>query len=70
MTYKGAQVRQLDLGHQLAGHYTDKTKAAYWDGRNALGESSGKRCVFLPPVRWGLFRHAADGNPEIIATRS
>ena len=35
---KGVLVRRLDLGHQMAGYYTDRTKAAYWDGRNAFGE--------------------------------
>ena len=34
----GALVRQLDLGHQRAGYYTDRSRAAYWDGRNAFGE--------------------------------
>ena len=35
---KGAPVRRLDLGYQLAGYYTDRAKAAYWDGRNDTGE--------------------------------
>ena len=35
---KGILVRQLDLGHQPAGYYTNRSKAAYWDGRNASGE--------------------------------
>ena len=35
---KGAVVRQLDLGHQPAGYYTNRAKAAYWDGCNTLGE--------------------------------
>ena len=35
---KGAVVRELDLGHQAAGFYTNRSKAAYWDGRNELGE--------------------------------
>ncbi|RKU10901.1 hypothetical protein C6502_09595 [Candidatus Poribacteria bacterium] len=35
---KGAPVRLLDLGHQSAGYYTDRAKAAYWDGRNDSGE--------------------------------
>ena len=26
------------LGHQSAGYYTGRDRAAYWDGRNALGE--------------------------------
>ena len=34
----GGLVRQLDLGHQRAGHYTQRSRAAYWDGRNGIGE--------------------------------
>ena len=39
----GHVVRMLDLGHGPAGFYIDKSKAAYWDGRNEVGEqvSSG-----------------------------
>ena len=36
---KGILVRQLDLGHQLAGLYTDKERAVHWDGCNEIGES-------------------------------
>ena len=35
---KGTPVRRLDLGYQLAGHYTDRARAAYWDGRAETGE--------------------------------
>ena len=35
---KGTVVNQLDLGYQPAGFYTVRSKAAYWDGRNAGGE--------------------------------
>ena len=34
----GRVVRTLMLGHQPASGYRDKSRAAYWDGRNALGE--------------------------------
>ena len=34
----GTAVRRLDLGHQAAGYYQSKSRAAYWDGRNAVGE--------------------------------
>ena len=34
----GTSVRQLALGHQPAGMYHNKSRAAYWDGRNQLGE--------------------------------
>ncbi len=35
---KGDVVRQLELGHQPAGIYQNRSRAAYWDGRNAFGE--------------------------------
>ena len=34
----GWVVRTLDVGHQIAGYYTDRTKAVYWDGKNEFGE--------------------------------
>ena len=34
----GTLVRTLALGHQAAGVYQSKSQAAYWDGRNELGE--------------------------------
>jgi PKD repeat protein len=39
----GQMVRRLDLGSKMPGHYMDRSKAAYWDGRNESGElvSSG-----------------------------
>ena len=35
---QGTEVRRFDLGQQPAGHYTDRRKSIYWDGRNKLGE--------------------------------
>ena len=35
---RGSVVRVLTLGHQSTGYYTSRSRAAYWDGRNALGE--------------------------------
>ena len=43
---KGATLRQLDLGHQPAGYYTARTRAAYWDGRNEHGESVSSGIYF------------------------
>ena len=43
---QGMLVRQLDLGYQQAGYYTNRTRAAYWDGRNRLGESVGSGVYF------------------------
>ena len=43
---RGMVVRRLDLGHQMAGYYTDRTKAAYWNGRNEHGESVASGIYF------------------------
>jgi len=39
----GQLVRSLNLGHRQPGFYVKKENAAYWDGRNEVGEevSSG-----------------------------
>ena len=39
----GQLVRSLELGHKMAGFYSNKDKAAHWDGKNEAGEhvSSG-----------------------------
>ena len=35
---RGIVVRRLELGYRQAGYYTNRSRSAYWDGRNALGE--------------------------------
>ena len=35
---RGSVVRLLELGHLSAGYYISRNRAAYWDGRNAVGE--------------------------------
>ena len=42
----GALVRTLELGHQIAGTYHSKNRAAYWDGRNEHGESVASGMYF------------------------
>ena len=42
----GGVVRTLDLGHQAAGHYTHRNRAAYWDGKNDFGESVASGVYF------------------------
>ena len=42
----GALVRTLALGHQVAGIYESRARAAYWDGRNELGESVASSVYF------------------------
>ena len=35
---RGIVVRRLELGYRQAGYYTHRSRAAYWDGCNGLGE--------------------------------
>ncbi len=42
----GNVVRTLKLGHQSEGYYTDRSRAAYWDGRNAIGEQVASGVYF------------------------
>ena len=34
----GTVLRKIDLGYQVAGIYQNRSRAAYWDGRNTQGE--------------------------------
>ena len=42
----GQLVRRLEVGHQVAGMYRSRSRAAYWDGRNQLGESVASGLYF------------------------
>lgn len=42
----GRVVRTLSLGHQAAGIYERRSRAAYWDGRNELGETVASGVYF------------------------
>ena len=54
----GRLVRTLALGHQSAGRYQSKSRAAYWDGRNAFGE----------PVASGVYYYTLTAG-DFTATR-
>ena len=43
---QGVVIRSLQFGHQSAGYYTGRDRAAYWDGRNALGEQVASGLYF------------------------
>ena len=57
-TSNGKLVRTLELGQVPAGVYSDKDRAAYWDGRNAQGE----------PVASGIYFYTLTAG-EFKATR-
>ncbi len=54
----GSLIRTLELGRQPAGTYLSKDKAAYWDGRDNLGE----------PVASGVYFYTFKAN-EFTATK-
>ena len=56
---KGERIRELSLGFQSAGTYRSQSRAAYWDGRNAVGESvaSGIYVCTLHAGRIKVTRH-------------
>ena len=54
----GSLIRMLALGHLPAGIYEGRSRAAYWNGRNALGE----------PVASGVYFYTLQAG-EFIATR-
>ncbi len=43
----GVLVRTLVLGHQVAGIYQSRTRAAYWNGKNEVGESVASGVYFF-----------------------
>ncbi len=42
----GRMIRTLQLGHQDAGAYISRGKAAYWDGKNDIGETVSSGVYF------------------------
>ena len=54
----GSLIRMLALGHLPAGIYEDRSRAAYWDGRNAQGE----------PVASGVYFYTLSAG-DFTATR-
>jgi hypothetical protein len=65
---KGAVVRQLDMGHQSVGYYTDRSQAAYWDGHNERGESVASG-VYFYQFRVGCSALSAPHRKDYTATR-
>ena len=43
---QGRLVRHLDIGHRAAGVYQTRSRAAYWDGTNEMGESVASGLYF------------------------
>ena len=50
----GQVVRRLALGHQAAGLYQNRSRAAYWDGRNTVGEPVASGVYFYTLTAGGF----------------
>ena len=50
----GRLVRTIDLGHLRPGYYLNRDRAAYWDGRNELGEQ-GASGIYFYQIQAGSF---------------
>ena len=61
----GRLVRGIELGNRIASVYESRDKAAYWDGRNSLGERVSSGVYFIHTLGWQLHRHATNGDFEI-----
>ena len=63
----GVLVRTLALGHQAAGIYQSKSRAAYWDGRNELGESVASGVYFYTLAADEFYCYKKDAHFEIVS---
>ena len=80
---QGVVIRTLQFGHQSAGYYTGRDRAAYWDGRNALGEQVASGLYFyqletdddVVDAENGYFEvgspfdRAGDGYPSLVSNK-
>ena len=63
---QGVVIRTLQLGHQSAGYYTGRDRAAYWDGRNAAWRTGCEWTVFLSARNRRDVVNAEDGYFEVV----
>ena len=63
-------IRTLQFGHQSAGYYTDRDRAAYWDGRNSLGEQVASGIYFYQFETDEMSSTAENGYFEIVVKLS
>ena len=58
-------VRTLELGQMPAGVYQSLSRSAYWDGRNARGESVASGVYFYTLQADGFSSDAEDGDTAV-----
>jgi hypothetical protein len=73
---KGQFVHQLELSNQKAGSYLDKKTAAYWNGKDQLGQlvsslrlAGSQRSLFLHAKGWWFCGYTKNGHSEVVTNR-
>ena len=62
----GRLIRRLAVGYQAAGIYRSRSHAAYWDGRNQLGESVASGLYFYTlTATQRIHSDATDADSEV-----
>ena len=61
----GQLLRRLAVGHKAAGMYRSRSRAAYWDGRNQLGEPVASGLYFYTLTAGGLHSDATDADTQV-----
>ena len=65
----GQVVRTLDVGHQIASVYENRSRAIYWDGRNQVGEQVASGVYFYHLSAGDYFRHTEDVDSQVGSSR-
>ena len=63
----GTLVRTLSLGHKATGIYQSRNRAAYWDGRNEVGESVASGVYFYTLTAGRFQRHPKNAHTQIVS---
>ena len=62
---QGVVIRSLQFGHQSAGYYTGRDRAAYWDGQKLCWRTGCEWTVFLSARNRRDVVNAEDGYFEV-----
>ena len=63
----GKLIRTLALGDQPVGIYESRNRAAYWNGKNELGESVASGVYFIHVICRRVRSNTEDAYPQIVS---